>query len=600
MAERIAEEKINEIRQAVDIVDVISEYIQLKKQGRNYFGLCPFHGESTPSFSVSPDKQIFHCFGCGAGGNVFSFLMEKEGFTFQEAAIKLAERTNIELQIQTQAPSKAIPKNVQQMLDVHELLRKFYHHLLVNTKDGQHALEYLLGRGFTLEVIEKFQVGYALPSWDFTLKLLTKKGYSLEVMEKAGLIIKRERDGTFFDRFRERVMFPIFDRHGNTIAFSGRSLGTEEPKYLNSPETAIFNKSKILYNFHLARPQIRKHQQMILFEGFADVIAADRSGVANGVATMGTSLTDEHVEIIRRNSESVTICYDSDNAGIEAAFRAANLLTVAGCSIKIALLPNGLDPDDYIKQYGGEKFLHDVIGASVTFMSFKLLYYRRGKNLQHEGDRLSYIEQVLKDISRLENAVERDLYLRQLADEFSLSLDALIQQQQLYNKSSQEKQGIKKSPPRQSMLFAKKKEQLKPAYQNAERYLIAHMLKSSDVAYKVQGLLQGSTFNIDEHQAIFTYLLGFYEQGNNPDPSMFLNYIQDDKLRRIVTEIEMMLISDELSAKELSDYIKQVLNYQKMLKIKEKEAEEKEAERQKDFPRAAAIAMEIIQLRRSL
>jgi DNA primase len=605
MAERIAEEKINEIRQAVDIVDVISEYIQLKKQGRNYFGLCPFHGESTPSFSVSPDKQIFHCFGCGAGGNVFSFLMEKEGFTFQEAAVKLAEKVNIELQIQTSAPAKAIPKDVQIMLDAHELLRKFYHHLLVNTKDGQHALEYLLQRGFTVESIEKFQLGYALPSWDFTLKYLAKKGYTQEAMEKAGLIIKRDRDGTYFDRFRDRIMFPIFDRHGNTVAFSGRSLGNEDPKYLNSPETAIFNKSKILYNFHLARPQIRKQQEVILFEGFADVIAADRSGVGNGVATMGTSLTDEHVAIIRRNSESVTICYDSDSAGIEAAFRAANMLKLAGCTIKVALMPDGLDPDDYIKQNGGEKFSTDVLGASVTFMSFKLLYYRRGKNLQHEGDRLLYIEQVLKEISRLDSAVEKDLYLRQLANEFSISLDALVDQQQRYsnhaNQSKQSKQNNEKTPiKQQNRPFVKRADQLKPAYLNAERYLIAHMLKSSDVTYKVQLLLQGNTLNIDEHQAIFTYLLGFYEQGHYPDASLFLNYIQDDKLRRIVTEIEMMQISEELSEKELSDYIKQVLNYQKMLKIKEKEAEEKEAERRNDFQTAAVIAMEILQLRRSL
>jgi DNA primase len=235
-------------------------------------------------------------------------------------------------------------------------------------------------------------------------------------------------------------------------------------------------------------------------------------------------------------------------------------------------------------------------------MSFKFIYFRRGKNLQHEGDRLVYIEQVLKEISRLKSAVEKDLYLRQLASEFSISLDALLQQQQRYsNQSDQPKHGNEKTQAKQpNKPFIKKAAQLKPAYHNAERHLIAHMLKSSDVTYKVQSLLQGNTFNIDEHQAIFTYLLGFFEQGNHPDPSLFLNHIQDDKLRRIVTEIEMMLISDELSEKELSDYIKQVLNYQKMLKIKEKEAEEKEAERRNDIHKAAAIAMEILQLRRSL
>ncbi len=386
MAELIAEEKINQIRQSVDIVDVIGEYIQLKKQGRNYFGLCPFHGENSPSFSVSPDKQIFHCFGCGAGGNVFSFLMEKDGLTFVEAAAKLAAKAKIDLDIQTNTQAKSVPKEFQQMLEAHDLLRKFYHHLLVNTKDGQDALEYLLGRGFTKESIEKFQIGYSLPSWDYTVKLLTKKGFSMELLEQSGLIVKRERDGATFDRFRNRIMFPILDRNGNTIAFSGRSLGGEDPKYLNSPETAIFNKSKTLYNYHLARSQIRKHQHAVLFEGFADVIAADRSGVVNGVATMGTSLTDDHIDMLRRNSQTVTICYDSDNAGIEAAFRAGTMLANAGSNVLVSLMPDGLDPDDYIKKYGEEKFSKDVIGASITFMAFKLLYFRRGKNLQHEGE----------------------------------------------------------------------------------------------------------------------------------------------------------------------------------------------------------------------
>jgi DNA primase len=603
MAERISEEKINDIRQSVDIVDIVSDYVQLKKQGRNYFGLCPFHGENTPSFSVSPDKQIYHCFGCGAGGNAFSFLMELEGYSFVEAALKLAEKANIDLEIEATsiAKEKSVSKDLQQMMEAHDLLRKFYHHLLVNTKDGQHALEYLLDRGFTMESIQKFQIGYALNSWDFVCKFLTKRKFDPNYMEKAGLIIKREHDGAFFDRFRNRIIFPIFDRNGKTIAFSGRSLGEEQPKYLNSPETPIFNKSKILYNFHLARPSIRKHQQAVLFEGFADVIAADRAGVENGLATMGTSLTEEHVAVLRRNVESVTICYDSDSAGIDAAYRAATMLTEAGSHVRIALLPDGLDPDDYIKQSGGEKFQNDVIGASQTFMSFKIFYHRRGKNLQNEGDRLLYIEEILKEISRLEKAVERDHYLRQLANEFSLSLEALKQQQkQVYYQEKRNNQGQQANSGRKQLFIPQQNDKLKPAYFTAERRLIAHMLRDSEVAYKVQVLLQGNSFNIDEHQAIMTYLLGFYEKGEASDSSAFLNFLQDDKLKRIVADIGMMSINDEISEQELNDYIKQVLNYQKLLKIKEKEAERKEAESQKDYSRAAAIAMEIIQLQKLL
>ncbi|WP_442594995.1 DNA primase [Neobacillus sp. D3-1R] len=603
MAERIAEEKINEIRQSVDIVEVISEYVQLKKQGRNYFGLCPFHGENSPSFSVSPDKQIFHCFGCGAGGNVFSFLMDLEGYSFIETAIKLAEKANIELAIDPSnlGKEKKVSDDVLQMIEAHELLRKFYHHLLVNTKEGQHALEYLLERGFTLESIKKFQIGYSLNSWDFVTKFLLKRNFTAEILERSGLIIRRESDNSLFDRFRNRIMFPISDRHGKTIAFSGRALGQDEPKYLNSPETVIFNKSKILYNFHLAKPTIRKTSQIVLFEGFADVIAADRAEVENGVATMGTSLTEDHVSQLRQLVQSVTICYDSDNAGIEAAYRAGNMLTNVGLLVKVAMMPNGLDPDDYVKQFGAEKFQNEVMGSTVTWMSFKFLYFRRGKNLQNEGERLLYIEEVLKEISKLTKAVERDHYLRQLAGEFSLSLDALKQQQKqvFYYEKNKNQQG-QLTPNKPTVVTKKSVKSLYPAYQTAERRLIAHMIRNSEVAYKVQELLNGHTFNVDEHQAIMTYLIGYYEEGNPPDPSAFLNYIKDDKLKRIVAELEMMSINSEMTPQELNDYLKQVLNFPKLLMIKEKNAEKIEAEKQKDFLKAATIAMEILQLQKAL
>jgi DNA primase len=601
MAERIAEEKVNEIRQAVEIVDVIGDYVQLKKQGRNYFGLCPFHGENSPSFSVSPDKQIYHCFGCGAGGNVFSFLMDIDGLSFQEAAVKLADMANIELKLEGTASGKnpQLPEGSKQMIEAHELLRKFYHHLLVNTKEGQEALEYLLNRGFTQDSIDSFQIGYSLPSWDFAVKLLEKRGFSLDLISKAGLVIQRENDGTYFDRFRNRIMFPILDHQGNTIAFSGRALGGEEPKYLNSPETQIFNKSKILYNFHRARGVIRKQQQAVLFEGFADVISANRAGVENGVATMGTSLTEEHISLLKRNVQAVTICYDSDKAGIEAAFRASNMLSKAGFAIRVATMPDGMDPDDFIKVHGEEKFKNDIIGSSATLMSFKLIYYRRGKNLQNEGDRLQYIEEVLKEISTLDKAVEKDLYLRQLANEFSLSLDALAQQlNQLVQASGPKRQNQPRAES-EPVRYARKSE-LKPAYHTAERRMIFHMMRDADIAYKVQDMLAGSTLNIDEHQAIITYLFAYYEKGHDPDPSAFLNYLEDNKLKRVVADIEMMPLNEEISDQELSDYIKQVLNYQKMLKIKEKMAEQKQAERQNDFLRAAAIATEIIQLRKTL
>jgi DNA primase len=595
---KIPEEKINEIRQSVDIVDIISDYVQLKKQGRNYFGLCPFHGENTPSFSVSPEKQIFHCFGCGAGGNVFTFLMDYEGISFQEAVIKLAQKSNIPLNIEhgVEQKSQKTSKEYEQMIEAHELLRKFYHHLLINTKEGQEALEYLKQRGFTLESIEKFQIGWSLPNWDFVAKLLKRRGYSLPLMEKAGLLVQRN-NGEFIDRFRNRIMFPIFDEKGRTIAFSGRALDGNEPKYLNSPETIIFHKSKVLYNFHHARSSIRKFQQVVLFEGFADVISADRAGITNGVAVMGTSLTEHHALVLRRMTDQVIICYDSDDAGTNAAFKAAELLQQHGCQVKIAQMPMDLDPDDYVQKYGAEKFRNEVIDGAMTFMAFKFLFYRRGKNLQNEGDRLQYIEELLKEISKLPRAVERDLYLRQLAEEFSLSLEALkSQQRQIFY--AQKKKNPQVWKPKTNYIAVEQK--LLPAYQTAERRLIAHMLKSEEVAYKVKDLLAGQMFNIDEHQIIFTYLLAYYEEGYEPNSSQFLNYLRDERLRAIVAEIAMIDVEQEDNDQVLQDYVYQVIKQQKMMKIKEKEVKKLEAERQKNHLLAAQIAMEIIELRKSL
>ncbi len=598
---RIEDEKINQIREAVDIVDLIGEYVQLKKQGRNYFGLCPFHGENSPSFSVSTEKQIFHCFGCGAGGNIFTFLMDIEGYSFVESAKVLAEKGNVPLDVEINKDSKRsnMPAGSQQMIEAHDLLRKFYHHLLVNTKEGQDALEYLLKRGFTEETIEKFQIGYSLDSWDFVSKFLLKRGFPAEYMEQAGLIIYREKDESYFDRFRNRVMFPIMDHQGNTIAFSGRAMGDDEPKYLNSPETPIFNKSKTLYNFHHARPHIRKKEQAVIFEGFADCISAVGAGVENAVATMGTALTDQHIQLLKRNTDQILICYDSDSAGLNAANRAVNMLQDHEFSVKVALMPDNLDPDDYIKEFGEKSFVSEVIGASLTYMAFKMHYLRRGKNVNNEGDRIQYIEEVLKEISRLPNAVERDHYLRQLSSEFSLSLDALEQQQrQVF--FTERKKGTLPQPAAPKKMALQYEHKLKPAHHNAEMKLIAHMLKSRDMTFKIQQLLGQTVFHVDEHQAIITYLYAFYEDGHEPDTSFFLTYLPDPNLRRIVSEIEMMSVNEEVTDKELTDCINQVLKYEKLLKIKEKQVEEKDAVRRSDYVTAAQIAMEIIKLRKML
>ncbi|AZB43658.1 DNA primase [Bacillus sp. FJAT-42376] len=605
MAQRIPEDAVHKIQQSVDIVDVIGEYVQLKKQGRNFFGLCPFHGENTPSFSVSPDKQIFHCFGCGAGGNVFSFLMQIEGYEFVEAVRQISEKEGIPLPeeaIQSAAGSSRENRDedTAEMLKAHDLLKKFYHHLLVNTKEGQDALDYLLNRGFTKESIEQFEIGYALPSWNFVSKFLANRGFNLPLMEQAGLLVKKNDSSDFLDRFRNRIMFPILDHHGNTIAFSGRVLTDEQPKYLNSPETKLFNKSKVLYNFHKARLHIRKHQQSVLLEGFADVISASKAGVEQSVAAMGTALTDEQAKILKRNSAEVIICYDSDKAGLDAALRSARTLSEAGASVKVAVIPDGLDPDDYINRYGAEKFRQDVIGGSMSVMAFKMHYFRRGKNLQNEAERFQYIEQILKEFAELHNPLEQEIYLKQISGEFAISLEVLKERLTEVLRTAErpkEKKEQNKAPAEKPMAPRKRKKLL-PAFHNAERMLLAHMLKNKEAAQKVLDTL-GLQFNIEEHRVIATYLYAFYEEGTDEKISTFIQRLPNKELMSAVTDIAMIQVNDEPSSAEIQDYMKQILNYPKILDLQEKEAEKNEAERERDFVKAARIAMEIVHLKRS-
>ncbi|TPE69112.1 DNA primase [Halalkalibacterium halodurans] len=572
MNQRIPQETIEEIRRSVDILDVIGEYVQLKKQGRNYIGLCPFHGENTPSFSVSPDKQLYHCFGCGAGGNAFTFLEQIEGFTFVEAVETLAKRANVVLPERV-SPSVKQNRDEELLISIQEFAAKFFHHVLMLTEEGKAGRTYLERRGFTKEQIEHFQIGFAPPHWDALTNVLAKRDVDLKKAGESGLLVERESDGKRYDRFRNRVIFPIRNGKGKIVAFGGRTLGDDKPKYLNSPESPIFQKGKLLYGFYQARPAIRKENEAVLFEGYVDVIAAWKAGVTNGVATLGTSLTEEQARMIRRNAETVIICNDGDAAGAEATFRSADLLQQEGCHVKVAMIPDGLDPDDYIQKYGAERFKKDVIGESLTLMKFKMKYFRMGRNLQNEGERILYIEEIIKEIAKLSKAVERDHYLRQLAEEFSLSLDALKQEQyRIYRemkRQNQVSQGKTNTVRQKKHDFEQKR--LLPAYQNAERILLAHMMRNVSVAETVQERL-GGRFNVDHYQAIVAHLFAYYAEGFEPDPSTFIQRLEDQELIRVATGLAMLEINEEINDQELNDYIEKIEMYPKWLELQQIES----------------------------
>lgn len=373
----IPEKVIDAVLAQHDIVDTVSRYVHLTKQGKYMKGLCPFHSEKTPSFTVTPDRQIFYCYGCGKGGNAIKFRMEIEGLSFPEAVKIMAEESQIEL------PEKqgviAIPANPERdrLLQAYEWTAKFYNFLLKNTEHGKAAMDYLRSRGFGDKVIDQFQIGYAPDRWDTLVQFLTKRSFDLSEMEKGGLLSTRNDGEGYLDRFRGRVMFPITDRNGKIIAFAGRILGDGQPKYLNSPESKLFNKSRILYNLHQAKPSIRKLRQIVLFEGYGDVISAWEAGVQNGVATMGTSLTESHAALMKAMADEIIVCYDGDRAGQAAAMKAIHLLENVGLSVKIAVINEGLDPDEFIQKYGADRFRRQIIDGAVSTTKFKLIYLKK-------------------------------------------------------------------------------------------------------------------------------------------------------------------------------------------------------------------------------
>ncbi len=597
VSSRVPEEVIEKIRSSADIVDIVGEYVQLTKRGRNWFGLCPFHGESTPSFSVTSDKQIFHCFGCGAGGNVITFLMDIENLSFQEALSRLGQRTGHDIEISTSSDSAAAPSKAEnRLVDMHEFAADMYHHILLNTEEGQAALDYLENRGFTREMIEKYRIGWSLPEWNYMSSALLKKGYTEEELTDSGLAIAREQSDGYFDRFRGRIMFPIMNESGKAIAFSGRIMENtkQDAKYMNSPESPIFQKSQVLYNFHLARGSIRKNRKIVLFEGFMDVIAAGKAGVDNALATMGTSLTSQHIRVMKRFAQDVVICFDGDDAGWEAAKRAAIALNEEKFKVEVAVLPGKMDPDDYVRENGSEAFKEQIIGKPHAFIAFAMMHARRHKNFQYENDLLQYIQEVLQLLAGRSTPLERDLYIRQLSTETGLSQEAILQHyRKLENKS------VERNRPEAPAQAVRREPKKVTSLHRAERLLLAHALADASVMDKL-AQEDGIPFISEEFQAIYVQLLGFYEEWNKADFHKFLETLKDPELRKLVMETALSERDPDHPDEEISDCLKHLGKHRIEQEISLKIQQSKEAEKQNDLKRALLLAQEVIALRKSL
>lgn len=603
LAQRIPQQIIDEVREKTNIVEVIGQYVQLKKSGKNYLGLCPFHEEKTPSFSVAEDKQIFHCFGCGKGGNVYTFLQELEGISFPEAVKQVADLEQIPLAIEISSePVNQTSSEQQRLIAFHERTRDLYHHLLMNTKVGEEALAYLHDRGLSDELINEFKIGFSPNQRDFLVQVAQQDKVNAELMERSGLFIRRE-DGSFSDRFYQRVMFPLNDFRGKPIGFSGRLLKTStfsgegQPKYLNSPETELFNKRQVLFNFDKARNEIRKQGEAILFEGFMDVLAAWQADIKIGLASMGTSLTEQQIAAIERVTGQVVIAYDGDDPGQAATDRALTILAKhSRLSLATVTVPEKLDPDEYLRKYGVMELQNLLQHGRQTPFAFKMNYRKKGLNLDNESDRLNYLEAVMEDLAKVQSPVEQDLYLGQLASDFHLTRESLRQQLQMARQTQRterrQQQVAKVATPTVSAKRVLTKEE------KAERMLLYRSM--NEVVVREQLVQSEFQFIHDQYQELLLYLDSYMMVHGDFVLADFLNYLKEDEMKQLVIDISLISMSEDSSEREIYDLMRVISQAGIAEEIRQRQKEQLEARKSGNQQRELELTVQIIELTKRL
>ncbi|XBD69507.1 DNA primase [Staphylococcus aureus] len=553
---RIDQSIINEIKDKTDILDLVSEYVKLEKRGRNYIGLCPFHDEKTPSFTVSEDKQICHCFGCKKGGNVFQFTQEIKDISFVEAVKELGDRVNVAVDIEaTQSNSNVqIASDDLQMIEMHELIQEFYYYALTKTVEGEQALTYLQERGFTDALIKERGIGFAPDSSHFCHDFLQKKGYDIELAYEAGLLSRNEENFSYYDRFRNRIMFPLKNAQGRIVGYSGRTYTGQEPKYLNSPETPIFQKRKLLYNLDKARKSIRKLDEIVLLEGFMDVIKSDTAGLKNVVATMGTQLSDEHITFIRKLTSNITLMFDGDFAGSEATLKTGQNLLQQGLNVFVIQLPSGMDPDEYIGKYGNDAFTAFVKNDKKSFAHYKVSILKdeiAHNDLSYER----YLKELSHDISLMKSSILQQKALNDVAPFFNVSPEQLANEIQ-FNQApanyypEDEYGGYIEPEPIGMAQFDNLSRQEK-----AERAFLKHLMRDKDTFLNYYESVDKDNFTNQHFKYVFEVLHDFYAGNDQYNISDAVQYVNSNELRETLISLEQYNLNDEPYENEIDDYV---------------------------------------------
>ena len=546
---RYSEELIEEIKNSNDIVDVISQYVILKRSGRNFFGLCPFHKEKSPSFSVSPDKQIFHCFGCGVGGNVIHFVSKIENIDFRETIELLANRANITLPTldnSYQDNKRAILKS--KVYEINEIAAKFYHENLYRPTSKE-AQNYIKKRKLDNRTLKSFLIGYS-GNFDELYRVLKQRGYTEEEILASSLVNKTD-NGRFIDRFRRRLMIPIQDTTGRFIAFGGRVLDDSKPKYINSPENIVYSKGRNLFGLNIAKKGDTK--KIIIVEGYMDAISLYQRGITNVVASLGTALTEQQGRLLRKNSEQVIIGYDADGAGQAATLRGLEILQNMGCDIRVLQIYGAKDPDEFIIKYGPERFQKCVDNA-ISLVEFKVKILKQNLNIENVNDKIKFLNEIAKILSKVDNNMEKEIYVDKISKEYGISKEAIYGEvnKLIYNKSSEKK--VLERPLIKSYIQNKQEEKIDDSIIKREKMVIYILINNPKESYSsIKDKITVDDIKSDINKKIISKI---YEQYEKESFNNIIDLFEEEAVVNYLSGI----MADDFGISDINKCIEDLLN----------------------------------------
>lgn len=586
----IREDIIERIKEENEIIDIISESgVRLKRSGNNYFGLCPFHNEKSPSFSVSPNKQIFKCFGCGEAGNVISYVMKNKNLTYVDALRFLAERVNIS--IDDDKKNTVQNQRRQKLIDINTEIARYY---FSNLSRSAKAKEYLLNRGLSINSIKRFGLGYSEDQWSDLYKYLIKKGYKIQDLLTLGVIIQGKNNNNYYDRFRNRIMFPVFNSRGEVIGFGGRVLDDSKPKYLNSPESEIFNKGTNLYGLNFAIKQGIK-DYIIIVEGYMDVISLNQNGVTNVVASLGTALTLNQAKLMKKYANKVVISYDADFAGQNATLRGLKILKDVGFEIKVLKIPQGKDPDEYVRSNGKEAFLR-LIDNSLDLTEYILNSTEEKYDLSKSEEKIKYLQEVSNVLKELD-AIERDIYIKRISEKTDINEHAIYDKlDEVKNTPSNLEQNVNKMDNVGHKLY------LEQGYIKAERAILRFMIFNDEYYNYIIKKFDENHFVLDAHKKIFNIIVKNKEENFHQITKILEIQCDDpDSMKEYIYIMEEVVNVEDCDAEELiDDYILVIKKASLEIKKNKLTSEIKKLEAAGKIVESIEIAKEIEEIQRKL